>query len=237
MPRNGTKNSTQAAAAPAKPTPVKYPKAVVQEALQTTFWLQGNLKSARMAYLRVARELAKVRDRKLYEALGHPDIEAYAQQRLHLGRSSLHNYLRIYDWASWRHPQWLERKPKGFIPDLSDIGDLMWIEEELERTNLTPERRAALDALQKKGVAGNLTRSEVRKLRKRENTGEAGLKSLISKLRQVRRRAAALSNPPPEALAHLDAAIEILANDKALRVACLAPLDAYGEKWRGNFVA
>jgi hypothetical protein len=231
------RRSTKAAATATKPATVKYPKEVVQEALQTTFWLQGNLKSTRMAYLRLARELAKVRDRKLYEVLGHPDVESYAQQRLKLGRSSLYNYLRIHDWARKCHPAWLEPKPKGFIPDFSDIGDLMWIEEELERTDLTPARRATLEELDKKGLAGNLIRSEVRKLRKKENTGEGGLKTLISKLRLVRRRAAALSNLPPEALEHLDAAIEILANDKALRVACLTPLDAYDGKWCGNLLA
>jgi hypothetical protein len=215
----------------------KHPKAVVQEALQTTFVLKGTLKRAQLMFLRVGELLVKVRDQKLYEALNHPDMDSYAQERLGLGRSSLYNYLRIHDWVSRSHPEWLKPKAKGFVPDLSDVGDLMWIESELARTDLSPARRATLEELQKKGLAGKLRQAEARKLRTRENTGEAGLNSLISKLRSVRKRAGQLANLPPEALQHLDAAIEILANEKVLRVAFAVPRDAYAEKWRQNLSA
>lgn len=242
--RSQRRTSKAKSAAAAKPAAVvaqpvvvkKYPKEVVDEALQTTFWLQGNLKSTRMAYLRVAKKLARVRDGKLYEALGHPDIQDYAWRRLHLGRSSMGQYLRIHDWAKKRHPEWLEDKVKGFLPDFSDIGDLMWIEEELERTDLSPARRTALEDLQKKGMAGELRQAEMRKFRKRENTADNSLKNMISKFRLLRKRAAALKNIPSEAIEHLDAAIKILVNEKALQVAFLSPLPpSYGESRQKYF--
>jgi hypothetical protein len=63
------------------------------------------------------------------------------------------------------------------------------------------------------------------------------LRSSHTRLRLARKRAAELADLPPEALQHLDASIEILANEKALRVACLAPLDASSEKWRQILLA
>lgn len=219
------------------PAPAKAPKAVVQDALQTTWLLKGNLKNAQLSYLRVGVLLAKVRDKKLYEALGHVDMDAYAQARLSLGRSSLYNYLRIHDWVAQSHPAWIQPKPKGFIPDLSDIGDLMWIESELARSKVSDSRRATLEELRQKGLEGKLSRSETQKLRRKENTVESGLKKVISQLRLIRRRSAQLANMPPEALAHLDSAIAILANDDALKVARLAPMTSQSEKWRGFLTA
>jgi transposase len=64
-------------------------QAVVQEALEVTWTLKGHLKNAQVAYLRVGVLLAKVRDKKLYAALHHPDMESYAAERLHLARASL----------------------------------------------------------------------------------------------------------------------------------------------------
>ena len=138
---------------------------------------------------------------------------------------------------SRKHPEWLEDKPKGFIPHFSDVGDLMWIEEELERTNLTPARRALLEALRTKGLAGTLRRSEVRKVRQSENTIKGGLKQVISRLRLIRKRAAELANLSPEVLAHLDAAIQIMVNDDALIVAKLDPMWTVTEKWREKYLA
>ena len=51
---------------------------------------------------------------------------------------------------------WLQPKPKGFIPDLTDVDDLMWIENELKKANLSAEKRAALEGLDKKALAGDL---------------------------------------------------------------------------------
>jgi hypothetical protein len=65
---------------------------LVQEALEVTWVLKGHLKNAQIAYLRVGRMLRDVRDRKLYAHLKHPDLESYAEQRLHLARTSLYKY-------------------------------------------------------------------------------------------------------------------------------------------------
>ena len=100
----------------------------VQEALQVTWLLKGNLKNAQIAYIRIGKLLARVRDRKLYAALKHPDIESYAQERVNLRRTSLYRYLQVYDWIAKFHKDWLEPHPKGFIPDLNDTADLMWME-------------------------------------------------------------------------------------------------------------
>jgi hypothetical protein len=91
-----------------------------QRANQITFVLKGNLKNAQIAYLRVAAGLAKVRDERLYAALKFKNLEDYAADRLGLQRTSLYRYLQIYDWARKFHRGWLARKPKGFIPELTD---------------------------------------------------------------------------------------------------------------------
>ena len=71
----------------------------VQEALQVTWVLKGQLKSIQLSYLRAGKLLAYVRDNKLYDALHHKDIESYAEERLRLRRASLYRYLQIYEWA------------------------------------------------------------------------------------------------------------------------------------------
>ena len=42
---------------------------------QVTFLLKGDLKNARIAYIRAAVKLARVRDEKLWQALGHRSLE------------------------------------------------------------------------------------------------------------------------------------------------------------------
>ena len=190
---------------------------IVQEALQVTWLLKGGLKNVQLAYIRVGKLLAQVRDRKLWEALKHPDIESYAQERLQLGRSSLYRYLQVYDWMVECHKDWLEPHPKGFIPELSDAADLMWIEGELAKKNLEPEKRAALEALRQKGLNGQLKDSDVAKYRRQASPTDAGLKTLLSKLRALRRTAAQLAAMPPEAVADLDAAIHVI--EKAVATA------------------
>jgi hypothetical protein len=193
-----------------------------QEAWQVTFVLIGTLKRVQLMYLRVGELLVDVRERKLYADLKHPDMETYARERLGLGRASLYNYLRIYDWVLRVHPEWLKPKAKGFIPDLSDIGDLMWLDEELARTNLSPARRALLVELQKKGMSGKLLQSEMRRVRKSGSTTHSGVKGVMASLKSVRARAAKLAAMSPEVLSHLDSAIAILSQDKAISVARLS---------------
>lgn len=184
----------------------------VQEALQTTWLLKGTLKNAQLSYLRVGVLLAKVRDQKLYAALDHPDIEDYAFKRLQLRKSSTYRYLQVYDWVQQSHPEWLQPKPKGFIPELSDVADLMWLENELKRTNLSAPMRATLESMQKKALNGQLSHSEIEKWRKKAQRGNDGLKSFLSTVRSIRRRGTQLGNLPHEAIKLLDAAIELIQN-------------------------
>jgi hypothetical protein len=193
----------------------------VQEALQITFVLKGNLKRAQLMYLFIARQLAKVRERSLYAALGHKDMEEYAHQRLDLGRSSLYNYLHIYDWVSKSHPEWLGKNVKGKIPDLSDIADLMWIETALTRSNLDPQESVRLEALQKKALAGTLRRNEIRELKTAVKPVKDQLADFLAALRQLRKKAVGLPGLPPEAVPHLEAVIGLISNAQPLKVARL----------------
>lgn len=187
-----------------------------QEALQVTWLLKGHLKNIQIAYLRVGILLARVRDEKLYEALKHPDMEDYAEQRLSLGRSSLYRYLRIRDWVAGHHKEWLEPKPKGFIPDLSDIADLMWIENELAARKIAPARKAGLEALKTKALNGELRQGDLAQWRQQRQKGRDTLKTFASKLQGLRTQGSRLADMPPEVLSHLDVAVGILKNGRAL---------------------
>ena len=192
-----------------------------QEAAQITWELKGHLKNAQIAYLRVAKMLADVRDRKRYADLNFKDIESYAVQSLRLGRSSLYNYLRVFDWVKTFHPAWLEDHPKGFIPNLADAVDLMWIEEELAKKDLDAKRKAALEELRQKALDGQLEKGDLKALRKRNNKPEKGLRLFLAALRALRRRGANLAFVPAEVIQLLDQAIGILENKQTLQVAGL----------------
>ena len=165
--------------------------------------------------------LERVRDDKLYAPLGHPNIETYARERLKLGRSSLYNYLRVYDWVDKNHHEWLDPAPGMFIPDLFDAVDLIFIEGELERTDLSPEARASLEKLKDKALAGELTKTDLTPYRRRKSARTDDRKAFISMLRQARLRASKMANMPPEVLADLDDAIGVLTHAMALRLAGL----------------
>ena len=218
--------------------PLTGENALVQEALEVTWVLKGHLKSARIAYLRIGAELTRVRDEQLYAALKHPDMENYAEERLCLAKTSLYNYLKVYDWVCRSHKEWLEPKPKGFIPELSDSVDLMWIEQELEKKDLEPKTRAALEELRKKALDGKLRENDLREWRGRRKRGDDTLKSILAVLRNARKRISTLATDSSAALSHLDAAIEILDNTHTLKVAGLD--DAWGLKTpvsRGLYLA
>src|SRR6266705_3813822 len=74
------------------------PPSPAQRAVQITFVLKGHLKNVQVAYIRVAALLARVRDEKLYRALGHATMDAYAAARLGLQHAALYRYLEVYDW-------------------------------------------------------------------------------------------------------------------------------------------
>lgn len=217
----------------------KTPPTPVQEALQITWVLNGHIKRAQEAYILVGTELADVRDRKLYEALHHPTLEDYAQQRLHLGRSSLYSYLQVHDWIAANHKEWLEPRPKGYIPDLTHAAELMAIEQDLADPKLEAKPRADLEALRAQGLDGTLKAGAYNRWKRRGQTPAAeSLKSFLSKLRTLRRRGAQLVSLPPEVIADLDAAIAVLANHQTVLTAGLSwPQDGVSKLWRGNLVA
>jgi len=208
-----------------------------QEALQVTFVLKGNLKRAQLMYLFIAKELAEVRERSLYAALGHKDMEDYAHQRLDLGRSSLYNYLHIYDWVSKCHPEWLGKKVKGKIPDLSDVGDLMWIENALLRTDLDPAKRATLEGLQKKALSGKLRRTDMQAFKQTAKPATEQLADFLTALRGLRQKASKVAGMPPEAMAHLDATISLVSNEKILKVVGMRVITAQPGSWNEAITA
>src|SRR5207249_1050436 len=132
---------------------MRRPPSPAQRAVQITFTLKGHLKNVQVAYIRVAALLARVRDEKLYRALGHATMDAYAAARLGLQHAALYRYLEVYDWIREFHRPWLERRPKGFIPQLTDAYALMWIERRLQDPHLGDALRAQLEALRREAVS------------------------------------------------------------------------------------
>jgi hypothetical protein len=195
-----------------------------QVAIQVTFVLKGHLKNARIAYIRAAALLARIRDEKLWRALRHPTIEDYAQRRLGLRRTALYQYLQIHDWLRDYHPAWLVRRPKGVIPELSDASALIWIEKKLRDRHLSNSLRAELEALRKKGMNGTLTDEEFRRLRQRGRRVVTPLRVLLARLRATGGVAAHIPEASPAVLTALDDAIRATeaAVDSSSRVARLA---------------
>lgn len=160
-----------------------------------------------ISFVRAAVLLAEVRDEKLWEALRHRDIEDYAAKRLGQQRSTLYHYLQIHDWLREFHPAWLAKKPKGFIPDLSDASALMWIERTLRDDRPADDVRKELEKLRKKALAGSLTRVEYRALRARLRGTVAPLRALLGRMRSLRRALDLATRVPAAARAAIDDAI------------------------------
>lgn len=209
-------------------------KAVSQDAKQTNWLLLGGLKNIDKQFLRVGALLTRMRDKKLYAALRdehknyYTSIESYAAAELRLGRSSLYKYLNVYAWVGRFHPEWLVPKPKGFIPDLSDCSNLIWVESELARKNLEPERRKILEDLRKKGLNGSLRQGEVDKIRHQGRSPNSSIKALLSKLLSARAQAKRLAGTPDEVIRLLDSAIGILKNDSTLKLAGMDDISLQG---------
>jgi hypothetical protein len=178
---------------------------------QITEFLKTALQTVRIAYLNVGMLLVRVRDNKLYAPLGHANLESYAKERLKLGRASLYNYLRVYDWVVKNHPEWLDPAPGTFIPDLYDACDLIWIDKELTQKGVSPEARAGLEKLKGKALAGELKKTDRAVFRSRtHHSKKDGLKTFLSKLRALRAEGVKLSGMPSEIIASLDADIEMI---------------------------
>ena len=184
----------------------------VQEALQVTWLLKGKLKCIQIACLKIGELLARVRDEKMYKDLSHPDVEDYAEKRLNLGRASFYRYLQAYDWVKANHSEWLEPKPKGFIPELNDITDLKWMENELKKKTLSKETRAGLEALRTKALEGRLRDKDLDNWRKKGRRAGDGLETFLTKLRLMRKRGSDLKNMPEEAVKLMDSLIEMIRN-------------------------
>src|SRR5881409_2752596 len=136
------------------------PPSPAQRAVQITFVLKGHLKNVQVAYIRVAALLARVRDEKLYRALGHATMDDYAAVRLGLQHAQLYRYLAVYDWIREFHHPWLARRPKGFIPELTDAQALM-----APSPRPAPERCPAKGAraASREGARGPAHAAQVRK--------------------------------------------------------------------------
>lgn len=216
-----TKRKAAKESAVPEPSP-KYPKAVVQEALQLTFVLKGHIKRAQKYYLVIGRELAKIRDGKYYEVLHHPNMTDFAREHLGLSQATMYRYLQMYDWASRKHPEWLKEGWKGTIPDLGDVPTLIHIEEQLEQENLKPEDRKALEAMRKNALEGKFDPQEIEPYRRGHQATKDPLKSFLSTLRRDRKRGAAMAKMPAEVVSNLDEAIAALQNAMDLNRALTA---------------
>ena len=186
---------------------MRRPPSPAQRAVQITFTLKGHLKNVQVAYIRVAALLARVRDEQLYRALGHASMEAYAAARLGLQRAALYRYLQVYDWIREFHPAWLARRPKGFIPQLTDAYALMWIEHRLRDPHLGDALRGQLEALRRKALGGQLTLREFQEVRRQGHAGAPPLRAALTSVRAVRRRLAAVPGVSAPILGTLDTLI------------------------------
>jgi hypothetical protein len=116
-----------------------------------------------------------------------------------VGRRSIAIW-QIYDWVRKDHPGWLAKRPKGFIPELTDAYGLMWIEKRLEDEHLGPQTREELEALRKKALEGKLTKEDVEEFKKRGEQRRDSLTAIAASLRAIRKPAAALRDFPPNLL-------------------------------------
>ena len=163
-----------------------------------------------MAYIRAAVGLAKVRDEKLWRTLRHPSIVDYAWNRLRLKETTLYRYLGVHDWLKKSHPSWLARRPKGFIPELSDVESLEWIEKRLDEIGLDAALRKELESARRKALKGELTDREFRALQRRGRKQVTTLATLLKRTRALRRVAAEVANLPAATLAAYDEAIRTI---------------------------
>jgi len=186
--------------AKAKPTPA-------QRAVQITFVLKGHLKNVQISYLRVAAGLAQMRDQRLFAALGHDSLETYAQERLGLGRAALYRYMQIHDWVKEFHPGWLAKKPKGFIPELTDTFALMWIEQKLAAGGLGDDKQRELEKLRRKALDGKLSHDEFESVRSGARRETSPLAALLASLRAAQKRAKTVPSLPAAVLDEIAALI------------------------------
>lgn len=182
----------------------------VQEALEYNYLINGGIKSNRMAFLRLGRLMVYVRDNRLFLKLNHPNMEDYAWEHLTLGKTQLYKYLNAYDWVFEKHKDWLAPHPKGYIPDLSDLDAILWLEKRIASNDINDTTRAELKELLKKALEGKLRKGEIDPYRKKKHDGDDNLKSFLSQLRRLRKRGSEMKAMPTTVITDLDHAIEEL---------------------------
>lgn len=188
----------------------------VHEIGMITGQIKAKLKNVAMNFLDIGAMLVDVRDRKLYEKLHHDSLVSYADEHLRLGHTTLYKYIQVYEYAKKYHPEWLERPLKATVPDLYDISDLIWLEEELAKKDVPSEKKSSLEKLRDKALAGELAESELKALRRRSRGAKGSADAAIRYLQLARRQVSKSADPAIDAVKHIDAAIEILQNKKAL---------------------
>jgi len=194
----------------------------VWQALSLTGQILGHIKNVQKSYLRVGQNLAKVRDEKIFETLGHASMADYAHKRLNLSESSLYRYLRIYDWVLKNKPEWMQKGYKGRIPELADMAVAMRTDEQLAQNPRMAERkRKGLENLKQRALAGNLAKTEAEKAIRKNSKASNPLAEFAAKIRGLRQRGARIAGMPPEALSHLDSAAALLTTEHKLAQAGL----------------
>jgi hypothetical protein len=119
---------------------------------------------------------------------------------LGLSPTSLRRYLRAY--------------PKGTLPDLADVIDLMTIEKELEKKGLDNKKRVALKKLQTKALDGNLRDGDLKTLRRRSASQAGNNQVLYRRLCALRTYATRQKDLPPGFLAWFNTGIGMLKNHR-----------------------
>src|SRR5262249_46634978 len=122
---------------------------------------------------------------------------------LRLQPSTLHGYLQVLAWVQANHPEWLQPKPKGYIPNLTRATALIWIEKRLERGVLTPEQRAELEKLRQEALEGKLTDKEGRDYRGRTKR-PPDFRAFLTRLRALRGFALQIPSFPDAGFQGLD---------------------------------
>jgi hypothetical protein len=189
---------------------------------------KGDLTNLRTDYLHAGAKLAQIRDEKLFHALKYANMEEYAEKRLGMRRAALYRYLQIYDWAKRRHPGWLAKHPKGFIPELSDAYGLKWIEDRLDDEHIGPETRKELEVLRRKALDGTLTDKELDDFRHRGEKRHDSLGAVAASFQAARRRLAALPDVAPSLIAEIDAFLDHLKSASGAAARAVVPANAHG---------
>jgi hypothetical protein len=102
------------------------------------------------------------------------------------------------------HPNWLARKPKGFIPELTDAYALMWLDHRVAEGSIDGSERRELEKMRRKALKGSLSHNEFQRLQARTHGEMSPLRSFLSTLHSARRCGTRVPRMSPAILAELD---------------------------------